>query len=78
MAGPRDIELPLHKLQSGLDKRFPLNNRMLDLFDVELTRPQLAGLDCGSMSSGLRELRVWQEAVALAGDGAPDHRLNDV
>lgn len=39
--GPRDIELPLHKLQSGLDKRFPLNHRMLELFQVELARPQL-------------------------------------
>jgi four helix bundle protein len=33
-----------------------------------VTRPQLAGLECLPMSSGLRELRVWQEAVALAGD----------
>jgi len=33
-----------------------------------VTRPQLMGLECLHMSSGLRELRVWQEAVALAGD----------
>jgi len=33
-----------------------------------VTRPQLMGLECLSMSSGLRELRVWQEAVSLAGD----------
>ena len=33
-----------------------------------VSRPQLAGLECLPMSSGLRELRVWQEAVALAGD----------
>lgn len=39
--GPRDIDLPLHKLQAGLDKRFPLNQRMLELFQVELSRPQL-------------------------------------
>lgn len=41
LSGPRDIEVPLQKLQSGLDRRFPLNNRALDLFDVQLTRPQL-------------------------------------
>ena len=40
--GPRQVELPLHKLQAGLDKRFPINERLLELFDVQLTRPQLA------------------------------------
>jgi hypothetical protein len=39
--GPRQVELPLHKLQSSLDKRFPINERLLDIFDVQLTRPQL-------------------------------------
>ena len=33
-----------------------------------VTRPQLMGLECLPMSSGLRDLRVWQEAVALAAD----------
>jgi len=33
-----------------------------------VTRPQLTGLECLPMSSGLRDLRVWQEAVALAAD----------
>jgi hypothetical protein len=41
LVGPRDIELPLSKLQSGLDRRFPLNNLALELFEIELTRPQL-------------------------------------
>lgn len=41
LSGQRDIALPLQKLQSGLDRRFPLNHRALELFDVELTRPQL-------------------------------------
>lgn len=42
LVGPRDIELPLSKMQSGLDRRFPLNNRALELFDIELSRPLLA------------------------------------
>ncbi|WP_229448736.1 DUF1439 domain-containing protein [Massilia sp. CF038] len=42
LVGPRDIELPLTKLQSGLERRFPISNRMLELFDVELSRPQLS------------------------------------
>ena len=40
--GPRQVELPLHKLQAGMERRFPLNNRVLELFEIELTRPQLA------------------------------------
>jgi hypothetical protein len=40
--GPRQVEQPLHKLQSSLDKRFPINERLLDIFDVQLTRPQLS------------------------------------
>ena len=42
MLGPREVDLPLSKLQSSLDRRFPMDNRMLELFDVRLTRPQLA------------------------------------
>ena len=33
-----------------------------------VSRPQLRGLECLPMSSGLRDLRVWQEAVTLAAD----------
>ena len=39
--GPREVDLPLYKLQAGLDRRFPVDNRLLELFDVRLSRPQL-------------------------------------
>ena len=39
--GPREVDLPLYKLQASLDRRFPINNRLLELFDVRLSRPQL-------------------------------------
>lgn len=42
--GPRQVEVPLYKLQAGLDRRFPVDNRMLELVDVRLSRPQLAML----------------------------------
>lgn len=42
LVGPRDVDIPLSKLQSGIDRRFPVDNRLLELFDVHLTRPQLA------------------------------------
>ena len=42
LVGPRQIEIPLSKLQAGIDRRFPMNNRALDLFDIALSRPQLS------------------------------------
>jgi hypothetical protein len=42
VVGPREVDLPLHKLQAGIDRRFPLDNRMLELFDVRLSSPQLS------------------------------------
>lgn len=42
LVGPREIEVPLSKLQAGVDRRFPLNNRVLELFEIQLSRPQLA------------------------------------
>ncbi|MEH6436815.1 DUF1439 domain-containing protein [Massilia sp. DD77] len=42
LAGPRQVELPLHKLQAGLERRFPLDNRMLDVLNVRLSRPMLS------------------------------------
>ncbi len=38
----QQVEIPLSRLQSELQKRFPFNNRYLDLFDVTLDQPQLA------------------------------------
>ena len=42
--GPREVDIPLHKLQASLDRRFPMDNRLLELFDVRLSRPQLTVL----------------------------------
>jgi len=44
MLGPREVDLPLSKLQAGIDRRFPVDNRLLELFDLHLSRPQLAVL----------------------------------
>jgi hypothetical protein len=42
LVGPRKVELPLHKLQAGLERRFPLSHPLMGLFDVRLQRPQLS------------------------------------
>jgi len=42
LIGPREVEIPLSKLQAGLDRRFPLHNKVMSLLDIDLTHPQLA------------------------------------
>jgi hypothetical protein len=42
LSGPRRVEISQAKLQAGLERRFPLRNRLLDLFDVQLTVPRVA------------------------------------
>lgn len=41
LVGPRQVEIPLAKLQAGLDRRFPMNNRLFELLDLRLSHPQL-------------------------------------
>jgi len=42
LVGPRQVELPLDRLQQGLARKFPMHHRVLAVFDVELANPQLA------------------------------------
>ncbi|MDB5963103.1 MAG: hypothetical protein JWP59_4397 [Massilia sp.] len=42
LAGPRDVSIPLSKLQAGVEKRFPLNNKAMELFDIRLSNPKLS------------------------------------
>jgi hypothetical protein len=75
LVGPRDIELPLHKLQSSLDRRFPMHNRAMALFDIELTRPRLSTLpDSGRIALTLDASvappflrQSWRGSLALSG-----------
>ncbi len=75
LVGPRDIELPLHKLQSGLERRFPIQNRAMELFDIELTRPRLSTLpDSGRIALTLDASvappflrQSWRGSLTLSG-----------
>lgn len=40
--GPRDVELPLYKLQDALNRQFPFNSRYLELFNIIVSNPQLS------------------------------------
>jgi len=84
--GPRRIELSQSRLQAGLERRFPLKNRMLELFDVQLTRPRLAilpetdrvglTLDVAVAPPFLRQ--SWNGTLALSGHLVLDNVRNAV
>jgi hypothetical protein len=42
LIGPREVNLPQEKLQASLERKFPLHQRVLGVFEVELSHPQLA------------------------------------
>ncbi|MGH8854115.1 MAG: DUF1439 domain-containing protein [Telluria sp.] len=75
LTGPRQVELPLHKLQAGLERRFPLNKRLMELFEVRLSRPLLSvepgtgrvalALDASVAPPFSRD--VWSGSLAFSG-----------
>ena len=42
LLGPRNVEIPLAKLQESIASRFPFNNRFLELLDIRVTNPRVA------------------------------------
>ena len=42
LLGPRQVEIPVERLQQALSVRFPFNNRYLELLDVRITNPRVA------------------------------------
>jgi hypothetical protein len=40
--GPRSVELSLPQLQEAMSRKFPFNNRFLELFDIKVANPHLA------------------------------------
>jgi hypothetical protein len=75
LVGPRDIDLPLEKLQSSLDRRFPLNNRLMEVFEIQLSRPTLTTLpDSGRVALAMDASvappfmrQSWRGTLALSG-----------
>ncbi|OBV37791.1 DUF1439 domain-containing protein [Janthinobacterium psychrotolerans] len=57
LIGPRDVTVSLAKMQQGLERRFPIDKRVLSLIDVRATNPQLS-------------LQPERERVALSVDAA--------
>ncbi len=75
LIGPRQLELPLTRLQEGLERRFPLKNRIMTLLDIELSHPRLAlAPDDARVSLALDVVmappflsQAWRGSVLLSG-----------
>lgn len=74
LIGPRDVELPLAKLQAGVARRFPIDNRVMSLLDVQLANPRLALLPESERIALSMEvtvtpplMRSWHGTLALSG-----------
>lgn len=42
LIGPRQVELPQERLQASLERKFPMHQRVLGVFQVELSHPRLS------------------------------------
>jgi hypothetical protein len=75
LVGPRQIEIPLSRLQAGVDRRFPVDNRVLELFDIRLSRPRLTLQDGSDRVALSMEAYIappfikqsWSGSLALSG-----------
>ena len=75
LIGPRQIEIPLYKLQAGVDRRFPVDHRVLELFDIRLSRPRLTlqagtdrvALDIDAYVAPPFITQSWSGSLALSG-----------
>jgi hypothetical protein len=84
--GPRRFELSQSRLQAGLERRFPLRNRLLELFDVQMTRPRLAimpetervGLSLDVSVSPPFVRKSWNGTLAMSGHLVLDNVRNAV
>ena len=75
LIGPRQIDVPLSKLQAGMDRRFPVHNKAMELFDINLSGPQLALLPMSGRVALTMEAsvapfftsRAWHGSLVLSG-----------
>lgn len=86
LIGPRQLEVPLSRMQEGLERRFPINNRAMVLLDVQLNHPQLTmlpesdrvalSLDVSVAPPFIRQ--SWSGSLSLSGRLAIDNTRHAV
>lgn len=86
LTGPREVEVPIERLQRGLDGKFPMQQRALGILELQLSRPRLTILrdndrlalatDVAVTSPLMRQ--AMQGSVALSGRLLVDNVRNAV
>ncbi len=86
LTGPRQLEIPLEKLQANLGKHFPVRHRALGVFDVQVSNPQVMTLrenDRIALSADLTVSPIlvrqsWRGSLAISGRLVVDNVRNAV
>jgi len=86
LVGPREVELPQAKLQQNLERKFPQHERVLGVFELELSHPQLAILAENDRVSLSLDVQVrpllarqnWQGSMQLSGRLKVDTARNTI
>lgn len=86
LIGPRQFELPLERLQKNVSQRLPISQRVLGVFDVQLSNPQLSTTGENDRIALSAELTVspilmrqsWRGNLALSGRLVVDNVRNAV
>lgn len=86
LIGPRDVNVSLSKMQQGLERRFPIDKRVLSVLDVKLTHPQLSlqperervalSVDASVLPPFIRQ--SWRGSLAMSGRLVLDAQRNAV
>ena len=75
MLGPRSVEVPLQRLQASIERKFPFDQRALELIDIRLSNPRLtlqsdSNRVSATMDASVQPLftsRVWRGSFTLSG-----------
>jgi hypothetical protein len=86
LTGPRQVEIPLEKLQANMGKRFPLHHRALGVFDIQVANPQLTTLrendrillGADLTVSPILVRQSWRGSLAISGRLVVDNVRNAV
>lgn len=86
LSGPRQVDIPLEKLQAGLGKHFPVRHRALSVFDIQLANPHITTLrenDRIALSADLTVSPIlvrqsWRGSLAISGRLVVDNVRNAV
>ncbi|GAB2874486.1 hypothetical protein GCM10027277_49650 [Pseudoduganella ginsengisoli] len=86
LTGPRNVEISLDKLQNNLAKHFPVRHRVLGVFDVQISSPQIGTLrenDRISLSADLTVSPIlvrqsWRGSLGISGHLVVDNVRNAV